>query len=1256
MAALVSSPSGEQVWRGYIRERAIGRGQSGSAVLLHRPSDGHRVVVKEVNMEGLSDAQREACENEVSILRMLCHPNVLVCLDSFVSGAERPVLNIVTEYCAGGTLEARLGQVRASGDRLPEPLVFSWLVQLADALEHMHSKRVIHRDVKTANVFLASAPSHLVKLGDLGVARLLATDSFADTCIGTPFYLSPEVVRGEPYGRMSDVWSLGVVLYEMLALERPFTGENLSQLAYKICEAHFTPLPAHTRAHYSPQLCNLVRGMLRKEASARIGLGDFLASELVRSKLPRVVGIDDGRLYATPRTVARTRSGSPGGGTGFSGTGSAGMLMAGMPMRLSTVSSDWPSVVSTSSAGSSPGGSRPSSIQGRMRRLLSARAILGGSSSAAGAGPSSGSRSWAVHSSRSSPISSPHAVSGALTTLASPITSVAARVRIYKAEPDVGRVSRARSPGASATDDDEENDVGSIDKLADMQLPGVPSPSRVHPTPRRDRATPARSSTEIADTIISAARTARSVDNGIDGRGRARAGGSSVPTQALDKLDLSALPSSAAAGMALAAGPTSGTSTHSASPAITPLNDPVDVVERFSPADAPAPSVPLPPQVAHEPAAGATSGPGPAAGSPGSEMSYSDSSPDGMSGSPARRGGGMQESERELEMCRRHRRMLEVLAEHAQLAYSSRADLEHALGPSLAPDVRIEGGGAHASGVGVTGRTSTIAVLDWLARALEGAELVIDAPALASNARETVALVSARLPMPGADTIELAPAPTRAARTRVKHADADGDRPVGQEGAEENPGTDTDSDADADGGEAEQGELVRIGTKLRWDGVRVQRVLLVLGRSEGMRLAQDDSRVRLTGGARILGPAARSPARSPARTAPHAPPRAAPLTSSSPQRAGGARVAAVPPGGGAGGAVDRIFSSLSVGLSAVSQLMRSVSHMPAMSAPTSPSRHAVTPAPDARAPGGAESPARAPPSPPRLRRPAVFPAPVLYVRVLSARRLNNINALRASLNPYVTLRVGATKHRTPTVRNSTSPDWSAAARTRQLSAGGGSALPPSEGFRFELPRGGVRAAVLEVTIKDHSKFGKNEWLAAYRLPVSTVPPHTGATGEYVRLTLQLPARRVRGSDAVDIAFGTELILELKLDDMEGWWDAEEAGLNGELGHIVIGHRHSDVSTEALTAPHACTESADGKHASAAWAPAGGRNVGIIAVDDDETAELLDGTATFPSRAQLQAHMRWRTPCLPALPSGGPRRHARLRRASGGSATRSGPHA
>lgn len=139
--------------------------------------------------------------------------------------------------------------------------------QVTMALQAVHQHRILHRDIKSHNVFLMK--NMQVKLGDFGVSRVLSsTKSRAATIIGTPYYYSPEMCKGETYDTKSDIWSLGVLLYEMCALEYPFKGKNYSKLIEQITSGKQSEIPAM----YSKDMNNLIRGLLKKEAAKRPNL------------------------------------------------------------------------------------------------------------------------------------------------------------------------------------------------------------------------------------------------------------------------------------------------------------------------------------------------------------------------------------------------------------------------------------------------------------------------------------------------------------------------------------------------------------------------------------------------------------------------------------------------------------------------------------------------------------------------------------------------------------------------------------------------------------------------------------------------------------------------------------------------------------------------------------------------------------------------------------------------------------------------
>jgi len=151
-------------------------------------------------------------------------------------------LNIVMEFASRGSVEEAVKRCQADGSPFAELTVRSWLQQLSGALHHMHSKQILHRDLKTANVFLTEDGSAegSIKLGDFGISKTLSTQTnLAVTACGTLFYFSPELIRSQPYCEPSDVWALGVILFELLTLQRPFEGGNIAVLALNITKGAY---------------------------------------------------------------------------------------------------------------------------------------------------------------------------------------------------------------------------------------------------------------------------------------------------------------------------------------------------------------------------------------------------------------------------------------------------------------------------------------------------------------------------------------------------------------------------------------------------------------------------------------------------------------------------------------------------------------------------------------------------------------------------------------------------------------------------------------------------------------------------------------------------------------------------------------------------------------------------------------------------------------------------------------------------------
>ncbi len=155
-------------------------------------------------------------------MRELHHPHIISYLDSFVHNNE---LVIVTEWAERGDLKKVIKEKQALGTPFEEPRIWEYALQVASALEHMHDKRIIHRDLKPANIFVGDDGD--LKVGDLGLGRLLSHETIcAVTKVGTPLYMSPELLNGDGYDMKTDIWSLGCIIYELCEMKSPFRNDK----------------------------------------------------------------------------------------------------------------------------------------------------------------------------------------------------------------------------------------------------------------------------------------------------------------------------------------------------------------------------------------------------------------------------------------------------------------------------------------------------------------------------------------------------------------------------------------------------------------------------------------------------------------------------------------------------------------------------------------------------------------------------------------------------------------------------------------------------------------------------------------------------------------------------------------------------------------------------------------------------------------------------------------------------------------------
>mmetsp|Transcript_25511 Transcript_25511/g.58886 ORF Transcript_25511/g.58886 Transcript_25511/m.58886 type:complete len:780 (-) Transcript_25511:105-2444(-) len=254
-----------QVIQNYEIQKPLGKGKFSVVYMAKRLSDEVMVALKKINIfDMMVPKQREKCMKEVRLLQSLDHPNIVKLLDSFVDSSE---LLIIVEWAEKGDLKRLIRKAMQNEVMFKQLEIWEYARQLSSALDHMHKKRIMHRDLKPANIFVAQDNS--LKLGDLGLGRFFSSHTLeAFSKVGTPLYMSPEVLKGAGYDMRSDVWSLGCVLYELCVLRSPFKSDkqlSLYDLFVRINKGQYAPLPEIVAAEFR----ELVSYMLQLDPAHR---------------------------------------------------------------------------------------------------------------------------------------------------------------------------------------------------------------------------------------------------------------------------------------------------------------------------------------------------------------------------------------------------------------------------------------------------------------------------------------------------------------------------------------------------------------------------------------------------------------------------------------------------------------------------------------------------------------------------------------------------------------------------------------------------------------------------------------------------------------------------------------------------------------------------------------------------------------------------------------------------------------------------
>ena len=263
----------------YIIKQTLGKGSYGIVYKVQKKNTNEIYVIKQIALRGLSQKEIDEVRQEAKILSSINSDFVAKYYDSF---EENDNINIVMEYCDEGDLNDFIIKKKESQTLIEEDLIWNLFIKITIGLAHIHQMKILHRDLKTMNIFLKNG--FQVKIGDLGVAKILLKNSFAKTLIGTPYYLSPEICQEKPYNDKSDVWALGCILYELCTFKHPFDAKSQGALILKI----MNNTPENVNNTYSKDLCNLIHLLLEKESEKRPSCKDILNLDFIVNKIKKL--------------------------------------------------------------------------------------------------------------------------------------------------------------------------------------------------------------------------------------------------------------------------------------------------------------------------------------------------------------------------------------------------------------------------------------------------------------------------------------------------------------------------------------------------------------------------------------------------------------------------------------------------------------------------------------------------------------------------------------------------------------------------------------------------------------------------------------------------------------------------------------------------------------------------------------------------------------------------------------------------------
>ena len=260
--------------------KKLGSGAFSTVSLVTRKQDQKIYALKCVQISKLSPIERQNSLNEIRLLASINHKNIISYKESFYN-EENQTLNIILEYADDGDLQTKIISKKKFGCFFEEKTIWSIFIQMVKGLNELHQRKIIHRDLKSANIFLMK--NGVCKLGDLNVAKVVENELLR-TQTGTPYFASPEIWEDKPYSFKSDIWSIGCILYQMAGLKMPFGGKSIKEVYYNLKNVNIPPLPDI----YSPDLMYMVKKLLKLKPEQRPSTQEILEDEIIKNRMKMI--------------------------------------------------------------------------------------------------------------------------------------------------------------------------------------------------------------------------------------------------------------------------------------------------------------------------------------------------------------------------------------------------------------------------------------------------------------------------------------------------------------------------------------------------------------------------------------------------------------------------------------------------------------------------------------------------------------------------------------------------------------------------------------------------------------------------------------------------------------------------------------------------------------------------------------------------------------------------------------------------------